>query len=430
MKFVNEKYSYLLLWLCVLIHSSCVVSLRIVNDVQLQYINNNNNDTKVNYNSNSNTNNNTSDYVSGNVAYFFDFLDSSLQAPIIKEFQKVYKKALKLNGKKYNKHNNSTNNNNITASDLKVILSKWGWHNPYANEEILLKTFSKTKGNTLTMEEFITLSVSINTCSCVKYCYKDIYHDLIDPLFKLIDESGDEYATAEEIFNSLKKLGRKEPNKYNIYNCVTASTNIVKFYHTESLNEFVLKNMKQREGMVSLDEFRKGIMFGYINRHIKGNKVFIGDTINNKESRWSEDGMKDLMCEKIKKYEDDAIKNAIRNDSVHNANNVYRHKKVKETETPGVSVDQVMLPDKERCNNKSNEQLKGKKHKKKQQVHLDNNNNNSIHDTINNVQNKTKEIVSDISNAIDTGASIVKDVTSGIGFIKGKVNKYKKDKDK
>ena len=55
------------------------------------------------------------------------------------------------------------------------------------------------------MEEFITLSVSINTCSCVKYCYKDIYHDLIDPLFKLIDESGDEYATAEEIFNSLKK---------------------------------------------------------------------------------------------------------------------------------------------------------------------------------------------------------------------------------
>jgi hypothetical protein len=158
--------------------------------------------------------------------------------------------------------------------------------------------------------------------------------------------------------------------------------------------------------------------------------VFIGDTINNKESRWSEDGMKDLMCEKIKKYEDDAIKNAIRNDSVHNANNVYRQKKVKETETPGVSVDQVMLPDKERCNNKSNEQLKGKKHKKKQQVHLDNNNINSIHDTINNVQNKTKEIVSDISNAIDTGASIVKDVTSGIGFIKGKVNKYKKDKDK
>jgi ribosomal protein L31E len=188
--------------------------------------------------------------------------------------------------------------------------------------------------------------------------------------------------------------------------------------------------MKQREGMVSLDEFRKGIMFGYINRHIKGNKVFIGDTINNKKSRWSEDGIKDLMCEKIKKYEDDAIKNAIRNDSVHNANNVYRQKKVKETETPGVSVNQVMLPDKERCNNKSNEQLKGKKHKKKQQVHLDNNNNNSIHDTINNVQNKTKEIVSDISNAIDTGASIVKDVTSGIGFIKGKVNKYKKDKDK
>ena len=43
---------------------------------------------------------------------------------------------------------------------------------------------------------------------------------------------------------------------------------------------------------------------------------------------------------------------------------------------------------------------------------------------------KTKEIVSDISNAIDTGTSIVKDVTSGIGFIKGKVNKYKKDKDK
>lgn len=277
-------------------------------------------------------------YSNQDVAYLFDFLDPLLQKKITTKLYHVYKDALSLSSK-------SSYNKEITASHLKTIIEQWGWYNPYPNEsnyaQKIIAQFDIDKSGSLNANEFLTLSVLLNKKNrnnnkCIKHCYRGVFSSLIDPIFKLSDENGDSYLTAEELFNSLKRLSRRNINRYNIFQCVSRNTQIVKFYHTDAANGFILKNQDSKESAVNLEEFRNGILLGYIDRQVEGNKFYLKDEINEKTKRWKGKGKIDIQCRKINNY----------------IQKKYRNNKV---ERPGMADNQLALPSSGKC------KLKGRK---------------------------------------------------------------------
>lgn len=279
-------------------------------------------------------------YSNQDVAYLFDFLDPVLQKKITSTLKKVYKEALSISSKiSYNKE--------ITAEHLKMIIQKWGWYIPYPNErnyaQKIIAQFDIDKSGSLNANEFLTLSVLLNkknrnSNKCIKNCYRGVFSSLIDPIFKLADENGDQYLTAEELFNSLKRLSRKNMNSYNLFQCVSKNTQIVKFYHTDATNGFILKNQDKKDSAINLDEFRNGILLGYIDRQVEGNKIYSKDEINGKNKRWKNKGQIDIQCMKINNY----------------IQKKYRNNKV---ERPGMADNQLALPSSRPC------KMKGKKMK-------------------------------------------------------------------
>ena len=127
-------------------------------------------------------------------------------------------------------------------------------------------------------------------------------------------------------------------NSYNLFQCVSKNTQIVKFYHTDATNGFILKNQDKKDSAINLDEFRNGILLGYIDRQVEGNKIYSKDEINGKNKRWKNKGQIDIQCMKINNY----------------IQKKYRNNKV---ERPGMADNQLALPSSRPC------KMKGKKMK-------------------------------------------------------------------
>jgi hypothetical protein len=143
----------------------------------------------------------------------------------------------------------------------------------------------------------------INTC---KNCMEDIIKKVIDPVYLYIDCNGDNFVNAEDIWTSLKGLERKEGDGlYNIYQCVIDGTEV----RTVSINDFILKSQKSLPGKLSRDEWRVGILVGYLGRQIKDDKIFVDlaanaqkgpsylDANNLKNLRWRDNGKVDISCD-------------------------------------------------------------------------------------------------------------------------------------
>ena len=303
-------------------------------------------------------------YSTQDVAYIFDFFDPVMQKDIIKKFEKVYLDAISMKlDNEYLSHNNyEINQNNlhllkdssyksegtlpirvpgeVTAPQLQSIIKEWGWTNPFPSTtnyaERILRQYDSDKNGSLNAEEFLTLSVLLNrhhrnAQRCSKHCYYSLFKSSIDPLFKLADEDGDKLLTAEELFNGMKRLSRKNMDQYNIYKCVTRNTALPKFIHTSAMNGFVLKNYESKEGFVNIDEFRTGVLMGYINRQVDKNIIYRGDEKNQKNRRWRENGTIDIECEKIMQY--------VKDDDLN-----------KKVELPGIASGQLSMPSKP-CSN-------------------------------------------------------------------------------
>lgn len=303
-------------------------------------------------------------YSTQDVAYVFDFFDPVIQKDIVKKFEKVYLDAISMKlDNEFHSHNNyqinKTNHHllkdlsykqerslpvkvpgEVTAGQLQSIIKEWGWTNPYPSTinfaERILRQYDSDKNGALNAEEFLTLSVLLNrhhrnSQRCSKHCYRSLFKSSIDPLFKLADEDGDKLLTAEELFNGMKRLSRQNLDQYNIYKCVTRNTALPKFIHTSAMNGFVLKNYESKEGFVNIDEFRTGVLMGYINRQVYKNVLYQGDEKNQKNLRWRDNGTIDIQCEKIMQYSKDDDLN-------------------KKMELPGIAIGQLSMPSKP-CNN-------------------------------------------------------------------------------
>lgn len=153
----------------------------------------------------------------------------------------------------------------------------------------------------LSAREFIFLTIWENkgylSKNFIKFPFYKVIRKYITPIFDYADCRNLGFISAEQLWKTIKTL-KKEDQNFSLFTCVMPNGD----QRTSSINDFILKNGKVVEGFISKDEFVAGILLGYWDRQISGNKIFDGDEINKKFVRWEEDKVTDKECELIKSF--------------------------------------------------------------------------------------------------------------------------------
>jgi Ca2+-binding EF-hand superfamily protein len=280
--------------------------------------------------------------------YFFDYIDAVLQKPIVNEFTKIWSEATKITpDDKYKDPYSMDNLINASGSSVKpatkedmvrklvrvipgintalwesyispaklsTIVKQWNWDYDNTKSDwakYIVDKYDYDGDGRLNPSEFILAMIvnnkkSRNSIKKCTNCMMDTFENYLDPIFAFIDCDNDGTIIAENIWNSLKVLKRKDlkdPNFYNIYNCDIEGSKI----RTTAINDFVLKAEASMKGKLNRAEWRYGILLGYWSRQTDKSTVFPDDAKNMKNMRWQDNGSIDINCEDIKKK----VKNGI-----------------------------------------------------------------------------------------------------------------------
>jgi Ca2+-binding EF-hand superfamily protein len=193
----------------------------------------------------------------------------------------------------------------ISASRLKRITKEWGWSvsGDKNYPKRIIDTYDYDGDGRLNEYEFLEYSI-MNTKGvqnpAAKYSYQEVFKDLIDPIFTFLDCDTDATVTAQEMFDQLKNLQRGDVKGYDPYKCHLPSGESP--LRTSAFNDFILRFGGPKKAKVTLEEFRIGILVGYLIRNVKQDRVITDGTGGNKTARWGDNGMKDLECEKILQF--------------------------------------------------------------------------------------------------------------------------------
>jgi len=106
-----------------------------------------------------------------------------------------------------------------------------------------------------------------------------------------IDCDNDGIIKAEDLWNNLPKLKRNSP-QFNMF-ALSKDAGI----RTAAVNDFVLKNMSGRSGILTKVAFRNAIILGMWDRQTDFTKVLDDDSRTLKELRWKDDDMVDIKAE-------------------------------------------------------------------------------------------------------------------------------------
>lgn len=254
-------------------------------------------------------------------AYFFDYLDSAISLHIIKEFNHAWYDA-----KKEKLYSEDEYNDTYSLSDQNLIFNKTEFENSITTRTIfaliqnkkinidslrlsssssdiplsIVSEYDFNGDGRLNAKEYLNLIIDISVADMGKSTnrpFKNLIDILISKLFEASDLCHNGYVKAEGIWKAMRNLKRSEKEKFNIYQC---NVNRKGNFRTSAVNDFVIKMMNERDGMLNRKEFTKGILYGYLNRNVRGVDIYYKDEINMKESRWNKG--KDEVCEKIVSY--------------------------------------------------------------------------------------------------------------------------------
>lgn len=282
----------------------------------------------------------------GPSAYLFDYIDELFQADITKEFQRLYDEVKKLapDAKEFSEpyplfklvgafvpndpvstakppadpndqklidkiklmvgNGNNFNENaykaGITVANIYKAAKDFQWN--YNPQEVnfakkIVDTYDFDGDGRLNPREFIIMTILHNrnilgtTC---KNCYNDLVTKKIDPIFRFLDCNNDGKINAEDLWNNFENLKKKD-KRYNIYDCTIKG----KKYRTNSMNDFIIKNMKSFDGYLTKEEFRVAILLGYWDRQVDITKIYPDDTRTFKQLRWGPSGDNDVVCQRI-----------------------------------------------------------------------------------------------------------------------------------
>jgi EF hand len=257
-------------------------------------------------------------------AYFFDFLDPVFQKEIVDYFEKVYEalrsidnkdtaeykdlfdinklinheeKNKKTDVKELNKnYNPAIYEISINTVQLNKAMKDWNWFidpglKDYAFD--FVNNYDMDGDGRLNPRELILAIInhnrnSIGSGTC-KNCFNEIAKKL-DAMFIFLDCNNDGALSAEDLWNNLPKLVRPD-NRWNIFG-FNNNDNI----RTSAVNDFCLKNGNAKDGSVTKDEFRTGILLGYWDRQTSTTSIVKDDSRNLKHLRWDEGGMTDTVA--------------------------------------------------------------------------------------------------------------------------------------
>ena len=205
----------------------------------------------------------------------------------------------------------------ITYSQLRTILKDWNWISPamvdYADPaKNVLDKYDYDGNGRLDPREFLFFSIKENLKllgdkQVRKNFYDKIIDNILEPFFVFADCDGDGIIDAENIWFSSQILSCRHPVNFDIYKCDAKSGDADSDYRTSSVNDLVLKNMKQSEAFLNKQEFYKGILLGFWDRQVSPRGVMEGDEINGKYLRWGGIGANfgeiDTECQQIKRVQ-------------------------------------------------------------------------------------------------------------------------------
>jgi hypothetical protein len=110
----------------------------------------------------------------------------------------------------------------------------------------------------------------------------------MDAIFLYLDCNDDGWLSAEEFWHNIYNLNRNS-EKYNIF-----SFGVSESIRTAAVNDFIIKNSKVKEGYLTKEEFRQGILLGLWDRQTEKTQVLFDDSRTMKTLRWRDDDTIDI----------------------------------------------------------------------------------------------------------------------------------------
>jgi hypothetical protein len=261
----------------------------------------------------------------GPSAYFFDFIDPVLRNLIVNEFNTTYKDVMGFPQADSNipdpfdyKKVVSQNSNNLSKQQIKAIrlfsknfdqniytvsanlpqlqaaITKWKWNvnrgDPTYFRRFVMKYDMNFDGR-LNPREFILASIwnnkqTIGSPLC-EHCYFEVGKTL-DAIFLYLDCNNDGLLSAEELWSNLPNI-KRNTEKWNMFAFGNDES-----IRTASINDFILKNTKIKDGYITRAEFRVGILLGLWDRQTEKLNILSDDSRTLKNLRWEEGEMIDI----------------------------------------------------------------------------------------------------------------------------------------
>jgi hypothetical protein len=289
-----------------------------------------------------------------NSAYLFDYLDPLFQTPIVKAFKQIYEIAfntvpdegfkdpytltnmlntagseedlLKKLKSLVPKFDENTWKVSISMAKIDKFLTISSWYTDSTKDNLAKNFVDKFDFNgdgRLSPKEFIIASIinnksMIGSTKCTN-CYNEIVNLLLDPIFTFLDCNNKDKICAEDMWNGLRKLKRRNidlndfqansdkpdgelTKGWDIYQCELKGNG--EKYRTNAVNDFIIKAHKTIDGYVNKQEFILGILQGYWARQVDDNTIYKDPQVinakNMKSFRWENNGEIDKMCNKLK----------------------------------------------------------------------------------------------------------------------------------
>ena len=258
-------------------------------------------------------------------AYFFDYLDPVLRNDTVKAFESVYtslraqpqvnteipdpfdfKKMMALGSDKLTKKQQKmikkfTENYDAASFEVSANLpqiqsaiNKWKWPTRPGDPTYFrrfIQEYDMNYDGRLNPREFILASIWHNKqivgSSLCENCYFEIGKTL-DAIFLYLDCDNDGLLSAQEIWGNLPNIQRNT-EKWNMYAMGNDQS-----IRTAAVNDFILKNSKIKQGFISRNEFRVGILLGFWDRQTETTKILKDESRTLKNLRWEEGDMIDI----------------------------------------------------------------------------------------------------------------------------------------
>jgi len=266
----------------------------------------------------------------GPTAYVLDFMDPAILPAMLKEFHSIYDDMMKLppddtadyadpfdlkkllatstdkalNAKAMkdltllNKnYDPSIYNVSVNAVQIHKAMIDWKWSADFGLSDFaksFIKRYDMNGDGRLNPREIILGAIDHNKHlfgmpGCT-HCFQEVSKKL-DAIFMFIDCDNDGIIKAEDLWNNLPKLKRNSP-QFNMF-ALSKDAGI----RTAAVNDFVLKNMSGRSGILTKVAFRNAIILGMWDRQTDFTKVLDDDSRTLKELRWKDDDMVDIKAE-------------------------------------------------------------------------------------------------------------------------------------